>query len=149
LVNSLVQETLDIMRNKIFRHGVKLTTNLEKTPIFVFADKIQLQQVLLNFLRNSIEAKGKNDSDDKRIKVSMNLVKDSVIVSVSDSEPWIDKSILEKVFKPFVTTGNTGFGIGLGISRSIIENHDGEIWAGNIPGEGAEFSFRLLTLKKR
>jgi two-component system, LuxR family, sensor kinase FixL len=74
---------------------------------------------------------------------------DSVTVSVSDSGAGIDKSILEKVFKPFVTTGNTGFGIGLAISRSIIENHDGEIWAGNIPGGGAEFSFWLLTIKNR
>jgi C4-dicarboxylate-specific signal transduction histidine kinase len=67
------------MRNEIFRHGVKLTINLEKTLIFIFADKIQLQQVLLNFLRNSIEALGKIDSDDKRIDVSMKLVMDSEV----------------------------------------------------------------------
>jgi signal transduction histidine kinase len=149
MVNSLVQETLDIMRNEIFRHGVKITTNLEKTPVFVFADKIQLQQVLLNFLRNSIEALGKIDSDDKRIDISMKLVKDSVTVSVRDSGPGIDKSILETIFKPFVTTSKSGFGIGLAVSRSIIQNHNGDIWAENIPDGGAEFSFRLLTLKNK
>jgi signal transduction histidine kinase len=147
MINSIVLETLEIMRNEMFSHGIKLITNLEITPISVFADKIQLQQVLLNFLRNSINILGKSDSDDKRIEVSTKLVKDSVIVSVRDSGPGIDKNILEKIFKPFVTTSRTGFGVGLAVSRSIIENHRGEIWAENIPGGGAEFSFRLSTIE--
>jgi len=147
MVNSLLNETLDIMRTEISRHGIRITTNLENSPVFVFADKIQLQQVLLNFFRNSIDAMEQNDPDDKKIEVSMRLVKDSVTVSIRDSGPGIDKSILEKIFKPFVTTGKTGFGIGLAVSRSIIENHKGEIWAENIPGGGAEFSFRLMTIK--
>ncbi len=113
MVNSLVNETLDIMRNEIFRHGIKIITKLENSPIFVFADKIQLQQVLLNFLRNSIDAMEKSNPDDKKIEVTMKLVRDSVTVSVRDSGPGIDKNILEKIFKPFVTTGKTGFGIGL------------------------------------
>jgi signal transduction histidine kinase len=147
MINSIVSETLEIMRNEMFSHGIKIITNLEITPIFVFADKIQLQQVLLNFLRNSINVLGNSGSDDKRIEVSTNLVKDSVIVSVRDSGPGIDKNILEKIFKPFVTTSRTGFGIGLAVSRSIIENHKGEIRAENIPGGGAEFSFRLSTIE--
>jgi signal transduction histidine kinase len=147
MVNSLLNETLDIMRTEISRHGIRLTTNLENNPVFVFADKIQLQQVLLNFLRNSIDAMEKNDPDNKKIEVSMRLVKDSVTVSIRDSGPGIDKSILDKIFTPFVTTGKTGFGIGLAVSRSVIENHQGEIWAENIPDGGAEFSFRLMTVK--
>jgi signal transduction histidine kinase len=147
MVNSLVNETLDIMRNELITHGVKIITRLDNNPIFVFADKIQLQQVLLNFLRNSIDAMEKSDTGEKKIEVTMILVKDSVTVSVRDSGPGIDNSILEKIFKPFVTTGKTGFGIGLAVSRSIIENHKGEIWAENIPNGGAEFSFRLMTIK--
>jgi signal transduction histidine kinase len=147
MVNSLVIETLDIMRNELFRHGIKIATNLENNPIYVFADKIQLQQVLLNFLRNSIDAMEKGNPDGKNIQVTMKLDKDSVTVSISDTGSGIDKSILETIFKPFVTTGKTGFGIGLAVSRSIIENHKGEIWAENIPGGGAEFSFRLMTVK--
>jgi signal transduction histidine kinase len=147
MVNSLVNETLDIMRSEIFRHGVKIITNFDNIPIYVFGDKIQLQQVLLNFLRNSIDAMEENNPDDKNISVNMKLDKDSVTVSVRDSGPGIDKSILETIFKPFVTTGKTGFGIGLTVSRSIIENHKGEIRAENIPYGGAEFSFRLNTIK--
>lgn len=143
MVNSLVNETLDIMRNEISRHGIKIITNLDDSPIYVLADKIQLQQVLLNFLRNSIDAMEKSNPDDKKIEVVMKLVDDSVTVSVRDSGPGIDKNILVKIFKPFVTMGKTGFGIGLAVSHSIIQDHKGEIWAKNMPGGGAELSFRL------
>jgi signal transduction histidine kinase len=147
MINPLVNETLDIMRNEIIIHGVKIITKLDNKPIFIFADRIQLQQVLLNFFRNSIDAMERGNTDDKKIEVTMKLVSDSVTVSVRDSGPGIDKSILENIFKPFVTTGKTGFGIGLAVSRSIIENHKGEVWAENIAGGGAEFSFRLKAIK--
>ena len=146
-VNTLVNETLDIMRNEISRHGIRIITKMDNNPIYVFADRIQLQQVLLNFLRNSIDAMENNNPNDKEIEVSMKLVRDSVTVSIRDSGPGIDKNMLKNVFEPFVTTGKTGFGIGLAVSRTIIENHQGEIWAENIPDGGAEFSFRLNTIK--
>jgi signal transduction histidine kinase len=148
LVNSLVNETLDIMRNEIISHRIRITSKLDNNQVFVFADKIQIQQVLLNFLRNSIDALEKADSNDKEIVITMKLTSDSVTISVRDSGPGIDKSILKEIFKPFVTTGKTGFGIGLAVSRSIIDNHGGEIWAENIPGGGAEFSFRLNTIER-
>jgi signal transduction histidine kinase len=147
LINSLVKETLDIMRNEFSDHGVRVLFKVETSPVFVFGDKIQLQQVLLNFLRNSIDAIEKSESDEKRIEVTTNLVSDSVTVSVRDSGSGIDKTIFERIFKPFITTGKTGFGIGLAVSKSIIENHNGEIWAENITDGGAEFSFRLKTIK--
>jgi signal transduction histidine kinase len=147
MISSLLNETLDIMRNEILTRGVKIRTDIDSNPVFVFADKIQLQQVLLNFLRNSIDAMEKNNSNEKKIEVSMKPDKNSVTVSVRDSGPGIDKLILEKLFMPFVTYGKIGFGIGLAVSRSIIENHEGEIWAENIPDGGAEFSFRLMSVK--
>ena len=146
MVNSLVDETLDIMRNDMDRHGIRIITKLDNSPIFVFADKIQLQQVLLNFLRNSVDAMEENDPGNKKIEVTAKLIKDLVTVSVRDSGPGIDKDILDKLFKPFVTKSKNGFGIGMAVSRTIIENHDGQIWAENIPGGGAEFSFRLKVI---
>jgi signal transduction histidine kinase len=88
----------------------------------------------------------KSNPDDKRIEIIMKLVMDSITVSVRDSGPGIDVTILKEIFKPFVTTGKTGFGIGLAISRSIIEDHKGEIWAENMPDGGAQFSFRLKAI---
>jgi signal transduction histidine kinase len=146
IVNSLMDETLDIMRYEILSHGVTIVTKFEDSPIIVFADKIQIQQVLLNFLRNSIDAMEKSNNLDKKIEIGIESDRNSVNVSVRDSGIGIDKSILDKVFQPFVTTSKTGFGIGLAVSRSIIENHNGEIRAKNIPGGGAEFSFRLKTV---
>jgi two-component system sensor kinase FixL len=134
------------MRTELSRQGIRITTKFENSPVFVFADKIQLQQVLLNFLRNSIDAMENNNPGDKEIEVSMKLARDLVTVSIRDSGPGIDKSMFENIFKPFVTTGKTGFGIGLAVSRTIIENHLGEIWAENLPDGGAEFSFRLKTI---
>jgi signal transduction histidine kinase len=148
MVNSLIDETIDVMRYEIIGHGVKLITKLENSPIFVFAYKIQLQQVLLNFLRNSIDAMEKSNTGDKEIEITMRLSMNSVYISVRDTGPGIDKNIADKIFKPFVTTNRAGFGIGLALSRAIIENHNGEIWARNIPGGGAEFSFRLTAFEK-
>jgi signal transduction histidine kinase len=145
-INSLVNETLEIMHQEIFIHGIKMTIRLENRPVFVNADKIQLQQVLLNFLRNSIDALDRTDPMDKRIEVTVTLVGEEVIVSVRDNGPGIDRKILEKLFNPFATTSKTGFGIGLAVSRSIIENHKGVIKAINIPDGGADFSFRLKTI---
>jgi C4-dicarboxylate-specific signal transduction histidine kinase len=147
MVNSMLNETLDIMRTEISRHGIRITTDFEDSPVFISADKIQIQQVLLNFLRNSIDAMEENDPENKKIEVSTRLITDTVIVSVLDSGPGIDKSILDSIFKPFVTAGKPGFGIGLAVSRSIIENHQGSIWAENKRGGGAEFSFRLKVIK--
>jgi signal transduction histidine kinase len=146
MINSLVNETLDIMRTEISNHGIKIINNYNSSPVFVFADKIQLQQVLLNFLWNSVDALEQSNLDDKKIEITMKLVRDSVTVSVHDSGPGIDKSVLERVFEPFVTASKNGFGIGLAVSRSIIHNHKGEIWAENMPGGGAQFSFSLKVI---
>ena len=143
IINSLVIEALDIMRYEFIRYGIKITTKFENKRVFVFADKIQLQQVLLNFFRNSIDAMDKLNFDEKRIELVVKSDQDSVTVSVRDSGPGIDSRILDKIFKPFVTSGKTGFGIGLAVSRSIIQDHNGKIWAENMPDGGAQFSFSL------
>ncbi len=70
-----------------------------------------------------------------------------VIVKVRDNGEGIDASIKEKLFEPFITSKNTGMGIGLTISQSIVEDHQGKIWAENLPEGGAEFSFSLKTIK--
>jgi signal transduction histidine kinase len=144
-LNSLILETIDIIATDAIRHRVKINMklNLNNENIFVFGDKIQLQQVLMNLIRNAIVAMEKNEPVNKFIEIIMKLNKDSVTVSVRDSGPGINDTVKESLFKPFVTSHKTGFGIGLALSRSIIEKHNGAIWAENIPGSGAEFSFRL------
>ena len=142
-----IRETIDIIRADLVRHNIKLLYNLDPDPVMVMGDKIQLQQVLMNFVRNAMNALESNKPEDRTIEITLQVSRGSATVSVVDSGPGIDKIILNKVFKPFVTSSKKGFGIGLALSRSIIERHNGEIKAVNPPGGGAEFSFSLKTTK--
>lgn len=85
----------------------------------------------------------KNEDKIRILEISQRIKNNIVTVSVRDSGPGIDENIKENIFKPFVTSREKGFGIGLAVSRSIIEKHNGKIWAGNIINGGAEFSFSL------
>lgn len=144
-LNAIIRETLEIIRNDAIRQGIKINSNFDGSEVYVFADKIQLQQVLLNFIRNATYAMEKNEPESKILEISMQSTNGSVTVKICDSGPGIDDAIKEKLFKPFVTSKKSGFGIGLALCKSIIERHKGEIWAENNPGGGATFSFRLRT----
>jgi signal transduction histidine kinase len=144
---AVIQETINIVYPDIMRHNIKLRYNLDPDPVFVFGDKIQLQQVLMNLIRNAMNALESNAPDNKNVEIKLQVSKDSATITIVDSGPGIDKLIMDKLFKPFVTASKKGFGIGLALSRSIMEQHHGEIRAVNLPGGGAEFSFSLKTTK--
>jgi signal transduction histidine kinase len=146
-LNSVIQDSLVIFKSEALNKNIRIINHPPDRKVFVFGDKIQLEQVLLNFLYNASHAIENCDIDKRTIEIFQHINKDSVSVSVRDSGKGIEVEIKEKLFKPFVTTRESGFGIGLAVSRSIIENHNGEIWAENIPGGGAEFSFRLKIMK--
>ena len=94
-------------------------------------------------MSNAAIAMKHNDPGNKTIEILQNFNKDSVTISIRDSGPGIEDSIKEKIFKPFVTSSSSGFGVGLAVSKSIIDRHNGEIMADSIQGGGAEFSFKL------
>ena len=142
-LNALIQDTLLIFNAEAKRNNIEVRLNLEKNPVFIYGDKIQLQQVLLNFLFNGAIAMEDNDEKNRILKIFQRVKNNVITVSVRDCGPGIDESIKENIFKPFVTNREKGFGIGLAVSRSIIEKHNGKIWAGNILNGGAEFSFSL------
>jgi signal transduction histidine kinase len=146
-LNSVIQDSLVIFKSEALNKNIRIINHPPDRTVNVFGDKIQLEQVLLNFLYNAGHAIENCDIDKRTIEIFQHIDKDSVRVSVKDSGKGIEGEILEKLFKPFVTTREKGFGIGLAVSRSIIENHNGEIWAENIPDGGAEFSFRLKIMK--
>jgi C4-dicarboxylate-specific signal transduction histidine kinase len=108
----------------------------------VLADKIQIQQVLVNLMRNAMEAM--SGSPKRRLTVSISATEaDMVQTDVSDTGSGLPAQIRETLFEPFKTTKATGMGVGLSISRSIIEAHRGRLWAGSNPEGGAVFSFTL------
>lgn len=146
-LSKLILETVDILRNDAKKQSIKIELELDSAPVFIFGDKIQIQQVLMNFIRNATTAMEKCDPGNRQLKISSALTKGSVTVSVRDSGPGIDTSIREKLFKPFITTRKDGFGIGLTLCRSIIEKHNGKIWVDDMQEGGAMFSFSLQTIK--
>ena len=146
-MNAVIGETVNIIRNDAISQGIKLNVEYSTGPARVLADKVQLQQVLLNIIRNAEIAMEDNTPDNKRLDIISNKGKDFVTVTVRDSGPGIDSAIMETIFKPFVTTRKDGSGIGMALSRSIMMAHNGSISAANLPDGGAEFSFRLNLVK--
>jgi two-component system sensor kinase FixL len=122
--------------------GVRVRLAVHPGIDMVLVDKVQIQQVLLNLMRNAIEAM--EGSSRRELTVSTSRGEDTmVVVSVADTGPGISAEVADQLFQPFVTTKSHGMGIGLSISRTIIEGHDGRIWVEPNPGGGTVFRFTL------
>jgi two-component system sensor kinase FixL len=121
---------------------VDVRLSLDPAADSVFADRVQIQQVLLNLIRNGIDAM--EDQPRRELVISSDLTEEGTArVSVADSGSGIAEDVLEKLFQPFMTTKPQGMGVGLSISRSIIEAHGGRIWAEANPRGGTIFRFTL------
>jgi two-component system sensor kinase FixL len=113
----------------------------------VMADRVQIQQVLVNLIRNAVEAMVEAESARRELTVTTSRIDDDTVeIAVADTGPGISPSIADQLFQPFVTTKRHGMGVGLSISRSIIETHGGRIWAEPDPGGGTIFRIRLRAL---
>ena len=108
-------------------------------------DRVQLQQVVLNLIMNGLEAIARNKNGTRELAVSSDVDQEHVIVAVRDSGEGLDSASLERVFDAFYTTKPEGMGMGLAISRTIIESHGGRLWATTNSPKGAVFQFTLST----
>jgi PAS domain S-box-containing protein len=143
-VNGVILEILEVMRSEAVKHGVSILTELADPLPAVEADRVQLQQVLLNLIVNALEAMGADDEGPKELLISTGKAEPSgALVAVQDSGPGLEALMLERVFESFYTTKPTGFGLGLSICRSIIEAHGGRLWASKNRRRGATFQFTL------
>ena len=123
------------------RRGVEIETALAPDLPLVRADRIHLQQVLLNLLLNGMDAMA-DVAGAKRLRVTAGLHGNrDVVVAVADTGHGIPASRMPRLFEPFFTTKPNGMGLGLSISRSLVEAQGGRIWAENCPGGGATFQF--------
>lgn len=128
-------------------HGVNVRFQYDPNTDLVLADKVQIQQVLLNLMRNAIEAM--TESPRRDLSLTTQAHHDgNVLISVADTGPGISKEVSEQLFQPFVTTKRHGMGVGLSISRTIIEAHGGQIWAEPTPGGGATFRLTLRAVTR-
>jgi signal transduction histidine kinase len=146
-LNWLIQEVVDVFRSEARKQSIKVFVHMFNEPVYVKADKIQIQQVLLNLLFNASQSMQHIHSDKKAVDIFQTLSDDSITISVCDYGKGIDESIKDTIFKPFLTSKREGMGIGLSICRSIIEDHEGKIWVENKTDGGAKFSFSLKILK--
>jgi two-component system sensor kinase FixL len=128
--------------------GIHVRMRLNAPRDLVLVDRIQIQQVLLNLIRNAIDAM--KDTTRKELVISKEAAADgAVTVSVADSGPGIQPEVRDQLFQPFVTTKAEGMGVGLSISRTIVDAHGGRLWADESPGGGATFRFTLPTAETR
>lgn len=144
-LNMLVGEVVAIFRSEAARYGIKIHVQVPEEPVYVLADAIQIQQIILNFAVNAIQSTETAIADNKMIIIAEFVNSNNVTVSVRDFGSGIDDAIKDKLFRPFVSSKKDGLGIGLSISQSIIMDHNGHIHAENKPDGGAEFSFSLKT----
>jgi two-component system sensor kinase FixL len=127
--------------------GVRLKFNLDRKADLVLADKVQIQQVVLNLMRNAVEAM--EGVPRRELTVSSKAGPDGMTqISVADTGPGIAAAMADQLFQPFMTSKARGMGVGLSISRTIVEAHGGRIWAEPNPGGGAVFKFTLRTVRE-
>ena len=141
-INDLIREIVELARREAARNGVSLAANLADRLPAVVGDHVQLQQVILNLTVNAIEALSGSNRQQREVRISSECEQSSVVVTVQDSGPGFLEDNNDRMFDAFFTTKPGGLGMGLSVSRSILEAHGGRLRAWNT-GDGAVFQFRL------
>ena len=144
-LNEVIVEVFALAQNEARRNRVALKQQLKQDLPQVHGDRVQLQQVILNLIINGLEAIGKSKNGTRELSVMSERDEDKVKIAVSDSGEGLDSANLERVFDAFFTTKPDGMGMGLAISRTIIESHGGRLWASSNSPHGAVFQFTLPT----
>jgi C4-dicarboxylate-specific signal transduction histidine kinase len=143
-IDDVIREVLALARGELLRHDVVLRTELASGERPVLGDRVQLQQVLLNLMMNSVEAMSGVTERTRELSVSSTLAEPgSVLVAVEDSGTGLDPAVAERMFQPFFTTKPDGLGMGLAICRSIVEAHGGRLWVSPREPHGADVRFTV------
>lgn len=143
-VNETIHEVIALARGELQRSGIAFETNLSKNVPIILADRIQLQQIILNLIMNAIEAMDgvEKNSRELQVRSAVNGTK-HILVAVQDTGPGFDPGSIDNLFEAFYTTKSQGLGMGLAISRSLVEAHGGRLWATANSPRGAVFQFML------
>lgn len=143
-LDEMIEGITDFFEWELRNSHVKIDFHLNGRGRVVEADKVQVEQVLLNLVRNGVEAiQGAGIADGRLVLQTRVLPTGTIEVTVADNGPGVDPAMSGRIFDPFQTTKEAGMGMGLSISRSIIEAHGGKMWLADAPGRGAVFGFEL------
>ncbi|MFI4933933.1 MAG: sensor histidine kinase [Caulobacterales bacterium] len=141
-VSKLIEEASALALVGAKELGVRVTMQFDPKADLVLADRVQIQQVVINLLRNAIDAMGVSKRRELSVRVA-NQGDGFAVVAVADTGPGMSEEVRARLFEPFMTTKKEGMGVGLSICRTIVEAHGGTIWAQNNEDTGATFSFTL------
>jgi PAS domain S-box-containing protein len=146
-IDDVIGQVLAISRGELLRHNIVLRTELGSGARPVLGDRVQLQQVLLNLIMNSVEAMSGVTERARELSVSSTLAEPgSVLVAVEDTGAGLDPAVAERMFQPFFTTKPDGLGMGLAICRSIVEAHGGRLWVSRRAPHGADVPLPISFL---
>jgi C4-dicarboxylate-specific signal transduction histidine kinase len=142
-LNEAAREVIALSLSELQRNRVTVQAELFDPLPPVRGDRVQLQQVILNLIRNAADAMAGVDARPRQLTIRTERDEDRVRLSVQDVGVGLEPQNVDKIFVPFFTTKTDGMGIGLSVSRSIIESHNGRLWAAPNDGGGATFSFSI------
>ncbi|MGZ8181738.1 MAG: PAS domain-containing sensor histidine kinase [Methylobacter sp.] len=149
-INSLIHNTVSLCIGDLKQNNIKLTFELENNLPPLYVDHVQIEQVIINLIRNSIDAvKSLPAAQQRQLAVHSHLTpNDSIQVRVKDNGPGLSEEQQQKILTPFYTTKADGMGMGLSISNSLLEAHEGTLHFNSQPGKGTTFYFTLPTRRK-
>lgn len=143
-INALVMQVVALASGEMRKRGIGVTLDLHPNLPAAVLDDVQIEQVILNLLRNGAEALASADVPARELRVSTGLADDGALeISISDTGPGLPPQLAAKLFEPFFTTKPEGVGLGLAVSRTIIETHGGQIWVTPNPERGVTFRFTV------
>ncbi|MBA4502596.1 PAS domain-containing sensor histidine kinase [Marinobacterium marinum] len=142
-INDTCVEVTRFLNQEAIDHDIRFEFDLDEQNPVIEADRLQIEQVLLNLLRNAIEAYNEYPLRPRPVKIRTRIEGRRLQVSVSDQGPGIDQAQLKTLFEPFSTTKENGLGMGLSISHTIIESHSGRLWVESDGQKGTSFHFQL------
>lgn len=143
-LTQLIRNTALVLTSYAHSHGVEVQLELHEAPPLVDVDPVLIEQVLLNLLRNAIEASAEGAPAERRVRLSTHVdASGSAVVRICDSGPGLTPQMRAHLFEPFVSGRRGGLGLGLSIARTIVENHGGRIWHETAPAGSAIFCFSL------
>ncbi len=143
VVSQLIEEASALALVGAKQHGIKVLISIAADLPMVVVDRVQVQQVLLNLIRNAVEAM--EQSTIRQLSVTASPQDASVLVSVADTGDGVPPEIAAKLFQPFITSKQDGMGVGLSLCRTIVEAHGGKLWMEAPPSGGSVFSFTMPT----
>jgi len=149
-VNDLIEEMIALLRNEASRYSISIRTDLDADLPKVMADSVQVQQVMMNLIMNGIDAMKEVDRT-RELTIQSRLAENrQLTISISDTGVGLPAEQADHIFDAFFTTKSHGLGMGLRISRSIVESHGGRLWAADNSPHGASFAFTLpIPLEER